>query len=293
MPHETLKLTIADAAIQSLPDIADPQVQVWRENDGSVCAYGHNVDGAHWMHLPELASFCFSEDVDGVTAIPHPPIRENLILDAYRRNILPMVLQVRGWEMLHASAVLTPYGAVALCAVSGTGKSTTAFALSRQGWPLWADDAVGFDTSDPEGVKATALPFSIRLRPEAARFFDYDPKAPRLDQDRDGVKDQVEAKSAPLAALLVLDRTRDGGETAVRIRKLSSSQAFLDVLTHAYCFSLHNVERKRSMMRHYLDLAGRVPVFKVCFQPGFETLPAVVDGIARLVGALDKTECAR
>jgi len=42
------------------------------------------------------------------------------------------------------------------------------------------------------------------------------------------------------------------------------------------------VERNKSMMRHYLELVARVPVFEIRFQPGLETLPAVLDDIDRL-----------
>jgi len=277
-----LKLTIADpdAASLGLPDAADSDVQVWREHDGTVIARGHTVDGVHWMDLPGLASFCFGQDVEGVTAFPHWPVREDLILDAYHRSVLPMALQVFGREVLHASAVLTPQGVVALCAVSGTGKSTVAFGLSQRGWPLWADDAVAFEASE-SGIKAIPLPFEIRLWPEVAAFFDRDTTAAHPNPDRG------EAQCVPLAALLVLKRTHDESNgKAVWIRELSSTQAFLDVLAHAYCFSLQDLKRKQSMMHHYLDLVARVPVFEVCFRPGLETLPAILADISRLVSSV-------
>jgi hypothetical protein len=290
MDYPTFELTIADTALPTLPDIADPEVQVWRENDGTVCAYGHTAGGVHWMHLPGLASFRFGDGMDAIVAIPHPPVREDLVFDAYRRSVLPMALQVRGHEVLHASAVLTPQGVVALCAVSGTGKSTTAFGLSRRGWPLWADDAVAFEASE-SGVAAIPLPFDIRLRSEAATFFDRDAALAGGTSERIGVRAQIEAEPVPLAALLVLDRIPGKSDTAtVRIRQLSSTRAFLDVLAHAYCFSLRDAERKQIMMRHYLDLASRVPIFEVRFRPGLKTLSTVLDGIGELITTLGEAE---
>src|SRR5829696_6052636 len=203
-----LKLTIAraGAANPQPPDVAGSDVadvEVWRDHDGTVLAYGHIVDGLHWMYLPGLASFCFGQDVEGVMALPHWPVREDLILDTYYRTVLPMALQVRGLEVLHASAVLTPRGVVALCAVSGTGKSTVAFGLSQRGWPLWADDAVVFETSE-SGARAIPLPFGTRLRPAAAAFFkkytEQDivvaPPRPYLGEEQ----------RVPLATLLILNR---------------------------------------------------------------------------------------
>jgi len=270
-----------DSAPPALPDAADPEVQVWRDLDGTVCGYGHTVGGAHWMHLPGLASFRFDGKAGGVMAIAHPPLREEKILDSYRRNVLPMVLQVRGGEVLHASAILAPQGVVALCAASKTGKSTTAFGLSRRGWPLWADDAVAFETLE-SGARAIPLPFGMRLRPEAAEFFTQDPTAASTDASQNDA-DRVEVESVPLAALLLLNRAPGEDDGAVQIRRLSSAQAFTDVLAHAYYFRLHDVERKRDMMSHYLELVARVPVFEIRFRPGFERLPVALDGIDRLI----------
>ncbi len=72
------------------------------------------------------------------------------IEDTYRRGVLPLVLQLRGHEVLHASAVSTASGLLVLCGVSGTGKSTFAYGLSRRGYPLWADDAVVLDIEDED-----------------------------------------------------------------------------------------------------------------------------------------------
>lgn len=291
MRYKLPELTIAEpeSGVPPLPCVADGELQVWRDHDGTVVAYGYTAGGLHWMYLPGLASFCFGDDADTVTAIPHSCAREELIQDAYRRNVLPIVLQTRDWEALHASAVLTPRGVVALCAVAGTGKSTTAFALSRQGWPLWADDAVAFETSEAEAT-AIPLPFGIRLLPKAAAFFERDRTAEDRPPNR-GVRNRSRAsKPAPLAALLVLHRMEeenDGG-VKVRIRRLPANQAFLEVLAHAYCFSLQDVERKRSMMRSYLNLVGRTPVFEVRFRSGLETLPVVVNGISGLLRNIER-----
>lgn len=285
------RLTIAEpeAAVPPLPSVADRGLHVWRDHDGTVAAYGYTMGGLHWMYLPGLASFCFGEDADRVMAIPHGRAQEDLIRDAYHRNVLPMVLQTRDREVLHASAVLTPCGVVALCAVSGTGKSTTAFALSRQGWPLWADDAVAFEISEA-GPTAIPLPFGVRLLPEATAFFGRYRAAENRLPNR-GARDRGVSKPAPLAVLLVLDRIQgeNSGEAAVpRIRRLPANQAFLDVLAHAYCFDLQDTKRKRTMMRRYLDLVSRTPVFEVRFRAGVETLPVVLNGITQLLTNIER-----
>ncbi len=79
----------------------------------------------------------------------------------------------------------------------------------------------------------------------------------------------------------------NGGNATVRFRRVPSNRAFLDVLAHAYCFSLQDAERKRSMMHHYLDLVSRIPVFEVRFRAGLNLLPTVLDDIGQLISNVE------
>jgi len=63
------------------------------------------------------------------------------------------------------------------------------------------------------------------------------------------------------------------------VGRLSSAAAFAAVLAHAYCFTLQDGKRKRRMIWNYLDLVGKIPIFDICFQPGLENLPAILDTI--------------
>ena len=107
-----LKLSIArtDLGTPVLPDLTDPSVQVWHENNGTVCAYGYTASGQHWMHFPGLGSYCFSSHSDEVIAFAEPSARLDWLRDTFYRSVLPMALQVFGKEALHASAVETAYG---------------------------------------------------------------------------------------------------------------------------------------------------------------------------------------
>jgi hypothetical protein len=272
-----LKLSIerTDLGTPVLPDLTDPSVQVWHENNGSVCAYGYTASGQHWMHFPGLGTYCFSRHSDEVTAFAQPSTRLDWLRDTFHRSVLPMALQVFGKEALHASAIETAYGTIAFCAISESGKSTIAYGLSRRGHPLWADDAVVFEISD-RGVWAHPMPFAIRLRPASAQYFRF----PQIDADKPTGCDfvsEVKVKPVPLAAVCLLER----GERLepVRIRRILPIHAFPAVLSHAYCFSLRDMERKQRMMHAYLALVREVPVFKIRFSTGLQSLPQLLDSI--------------
>ena len=284
-----LTLTIShDGHLPPLPRVTDPRVTHWRDNDGAVCAYGESADGSHWLHLPSLASFRFDGQSTTITAFPRPGARIDLVQDAFARSVLPMALQARGGEALHASAVLLAGGVVALCAVSETGKSTLAYALGRRGHPIWADDAVVFQSHDT-GVTALPVPFSVRIRPASASYFGARSEAAGVT-----LVSPDECQPTPIIAVCVLRRA----EHTVSTVRLTPVDAFAAVLEHAYCFDLHDAERKRRMINAYAALTRQVPAIQVEFADGLDQIPTIAEAIERAVlesvpGGSGRVETAR
>jgi hypothetical protein len=276
-----LKLRI-ERTVESGPllsETLDPRFEIWRDGEGGVYAYAESLGDEYRMHVPGLASFRFSNRCDEISATVTSAAREELVLDAYRRRVLPMALQVCGREVMHASAVRSAAGVTALCADSETGKSTIAFGLSGRGYPLWADDLVAFDISNHVG-RAISLPFKLSLRPPAAAMFDLDTMSPPIAPETDDHPPGKE--TAPMLAVCVL-RRGDSGASPVAVRRLSLAEAFAAVLAHAWSFGLEDSERKRRMIHNYLDLAAGTAVFDICFQPGLTNLPAILDALEQVM----------
>src|SRR5262245_43085272 len=134
------RIVRAAADAVRVPDVSDPSVHVWGDRHGGVRAYSHTVGGRCWMHLSGIASYSFDSLRNEVEAHPQGNVSDRLVCDVYRRTIVPMILQVHGYEVLHASAILLQQTVVAFCGISETGKSTLAYGLSRDhGCRLWAD----------------------------------------------------------------------------------------------------------------------------------------------------------
>ena len=120
-----------------------------------------------------------------------------------------VLLHQRGQLVLHGSAVDLDCGVVAFIGHKGYGKSTTAAAMVRRGYPLVTDDVLVVD--EMEG-KITVRPGSplMKLAPEAVEAaLRRDPEeAPRLIpavRKRGVVVDQVVRESRPLRHIFVLD----------------------------------------------------------------------------------------
>jgi hypothetical protein len=238
---------------------------IWRDDDGRVAAYGSTAGPSHRMRMPGLAVFSWHDDGDEVVAVPGD-VAHAEVEDAFRRCVLPMAMHTRGVQVLHASAVRGPAGVLALCARSGTGKSTLAYALSlRPGHELCADDALGFGAGGPV-VQAHPLPFALHLRPVSAAHF-----------AAVGVERPVAPSPAPLAAVVVMERAEQD-----QVRRLTATEAFTAVLQHAYCFDLESRPRRRETAERYLELTARVPVHELRFRPGLDRLPGVLDALERI-----------
>lgn len=255
------KPSVAERELESAPR------RVWTDPDGVVCAYGYTAAGQHLMQIPGVGSFAFGQMVGhAVTVRLSDSIADNLLLDTYRRMVVPMVLQVRGREVLHASAIQWGSRVAAFCAVSGTGKSTLAYGMSLRGHRLWADDVVVVEVADR--ITALPLPFRVRLTAESASLL--------VGGEHEGKQAlgnlQRAARPSALAAILLLERGR--GQVQ---RVHPPTSAFPALLAHAYNFDAEDRERKRLTVEQYLALVARVPIFTFPIPAGLTDLQTTLD----------------
>jgi hypothetical protein len=268
-----LSLTIADRGDAILPDPLDPLVQTWRDYEGEVCAYAYTAGSDYWLHVPNVATYRFDQNQSDITAFPQPAVAVAKIHDIFSRVILPIALHARGMEVLHASALVTRVGIVAFCAMADTGKSTTAFALSRRGYRQWADDAVPFEIQNGR-VIAVPFPFGIRLDPDAEELLDATGTTSK--------RVNFVEKRTPVVGLFVLKRSVEPDGKDVISEQLTPARAFRAVLLHGHFFNLKTSELMRQMVSNYMQLTSLLPVYEVRFRPGFDKLPVLLDHLEGL-----------
>jgi hypothetical protein len=243
-----------------VPPVPD-DAQVWRDWSGVPRAYGYSSNGHHWICLPKVAAYRFAPGGDEVEAIATGAPRHE-VEDAYRRHVLPFVLQALGSELLHASGVVAPPGALAFCGGSSAGKSTLAHRLTGRGHEPLADDALMFEPTEAS-VDAVRIPFTVRVEGHAT---------------------SVEAPGSarfPMAAVFVLEPTGEVDPARPDLIALPHSAAFPLLLYHGHCFSFRDERRTRLMTDRYLKLAARVPAFRLRYQPDIDRLPALLDAVER------------
>jgi hypothetical protein len=244
----------------------DAESQFWRDKWGHVVGRAFVESDVHFVEFERIGRFSFRPGSAQVWVEPHPGAPEQLIVEVYHRWVLPVAVQVLGPEVLHASGVLTPDGVVGFCAASESGKSTLAYGLSQRGFRLYADDALAFEI-EGERARALPLPFSLRLRPSSAAYFD-------LGHDRYEAAHETVGQEAPIQTIFLLRRGEGSKATARRVEPL---EALPDLLAQSYHFGGEPPARKRRMLESYLALVTATPLYDLHLPTGVENLPAILD----------------
>src|SRR5262249_47665583 len=146
------------------------KVNEWVDDAGVVLARGFSSGDLQWIDWVGLGTFGFRAGSHEVRVWPQPGARHAAVVEAFSRTLQPLILQVLGWQVLHAGAVVWHTGVLAFCGSKGSGKSTLAFAMRQAGWQQFADDALVMRL-DGGRVMACALPFTPRLRPATRAHF--------------------------------------------------------------------------------------------------------------------------
>jgi hypothetical protein len=251
------------------------------DHDGVVDLYGWRDGDDFWIDLPGITRFRFRPGSNAVVSVPDPGTEWTSVVDAYLGTALPMAAQtVLGCEALHASAVVVPAGVVAFCGLTEVGKSTFAYGLAARGHRQWGDDAVIFASSAGRRPVSIQLPFAVNLRPASADYFGH-PPPPRV-VDLDG----HEWRTAPLAAMfLPRPLPSNGSEPVADVAPIPAAAAIRELLPHAFRFRPETPDRRRQMIRNYLDLVARVPVFAVTYTQEFAAFAKLLDRVERAVEA--------
>jgi hypothetical protein len=256
---------------------AGPPVQTWPDPAGVVRAAAYRSDAGDgyvvdWMGV---ATFSLGPGARSVRAVPYPNVGVGRVRETYARSIAPLAWQAFSGEALHASAVVIDGAAVVCCASSGTGKTTLAWAMTRRGHPLLADDAVLLAASDA-AVVAFALPHAARLRQASAVFFGLaDPgQAARAEMATHSLQPK------PVGAFFVLERSpHQRGSAAAR---LDGAVAVRALLEHAHCLDPTDPAVRRRAVSCYLACISSAPVWRLQLPSTLDGLPSCLDLVERL-----------
>jgi hypothetical protein len=267
-----------------MPSEDVPEGNIWRDNAGRVSAFLSGSCGEFRLCFPQFAAYIFPnvkcQERVQIVIEPGPMTTREQLVDRLTRNVIPLLLQSRGIQVLHGSAVRVKDGVVGLCGRSFTGKSTLAYALGVRGYEVWADDALLISTT-AEPVKSLKSPLlKLRLRPDARKHFgEIESSSFNGARNEDEFELSLsEMKESPLKALYLIYRASNKEEDRVfRCNKLNGHKALKRILELANYYNLKDVFEYRRIVESCLSVVSRVPIYNCDYRGGFEFIQEVVD----------------
>lgn len=258
------------------------------------------ADGTPWLrcakivqgyllHFPNLASFIFTPLDNSIHCIPHRHTPSHTVNHLLLDQVLPLVLNYRGKEVLHGAAIDTPYGACAFVGPTGSGKSTLAASFLAVGFSVLTDDCVVLDTCADDIAVIPAYP-GLRLWDDAiaalfgtsgahAPVAHYTPKQ-RFTQ---AISDRPICSSAiSLAGIYVLETAgaeHASSTSALEKPLLTKREALVTLLSLAFKLDIGDQCMLIREFNFLHRLVTHVPVRRLIVPDSFPTLSDVRAGI--------------
>ncbi len=249
-----------------------------RQGDGRELTIERSANGERLFSYGELARFLLDASLSRLDCAPLEPG-----LDWQRvllGKVIPAIGVMRGYEALHAAAVDSPEGVVAIMAPSGAGKSTLALELLRRGWPLFADDVL---TLSGDGATVRAHPGTPHMNlalepPEGSEPRDLGETLATLAGERwlAAASHSTGGHTRPVRMLCLLER---GPRLELALESLPANPLVLAPYTLGLS---SDAQRLRSRFELYGDLIGSAALVRL--SAGADDRPAALGDL--IEGAL-------
>ncbi|MBI2160005.1 MAG: hypothetical protein HYU25_06475 [Candidatus Rokubacteria bacterium] len=252
----------------------------WRLPNGERWLSCAKRDAQYLLRFEELADFLISRGGKRIACYALPDTPDATVRHLFLDQVIPLVLNARGIEALHASAVRTPYGAWAFIGEAGWGKSTLAASFAGSGFTPLSDDCLALAETEGDIVGVPSYP-GLRLWSDAAATFCADIRplpavAHYTKKVRVAFPKEWCSAPVPLGRIYVLaPPIEHGGEAAIRIEPLSGRDSVMELVR--YTFRL-DIEDHRMLTREFLFLGtvvSRIPVRRLTYPRDLSLLPAV------------------
>jgi hypothetical protein len=198
---------------------------------------------------------------------------------------LSFALVRRGFEPLHATAVVVDGEAVVFLGQSGFGKSTLAASFLDAGYQVLTDDLLVLHER-AGGLVAHPGPPWIKLFPKLARSFfgegivgtPMNAGTPKLLLPLGGSRSCADA--VPLRTIYALASPRSASRTpGIRIERLSPRAGFVELTNNTFNYRVVDRDRLERQFMGAAALVAVAPVKRLHYARALSLLPAVRDEI--------------
>ncbi len=225
--------------------------------------------------LPKVGNFLIRNGNE-VIVEPLPDVDDRILRPCILGSAMSVILQQRGFLVLHASAVVMQGEAIAFLGASGAGKSTTASAFMKHGYSVITDDVLAIQFKDGIPVVIPSYPF-IKLLPDAVVALGHDvetfPLLNRTTTKRMQTFENSYLQDAyPLGkiyALAISDRHE--------VQDCPSTEALLSLVNHSRALNaLTDPDSKKQHFQQCSDIVKSTPFSILHRKPGLDELSVIV-----------------
>ena len=267
---------------------AEVQLTPWLDETGFVTQ--GRLGAAILIRVRELADFVVHAVSDLVVCHPYPQAPAHAVRHFLLNQILPRLISVREPLVMHASAVVTEHGAIALIGPSGAGKSTLAASFAANGaGTLISDDGilVRLDGRSPRLLGAYACS-RLRFDSVAALGLTPQPSAgqpPWAKYVLDAAPDQGSATApAPIRAFFLLIPAPPE-QREITLAPLTGVAAVVALIANAFLLDPSD----RNLIRNQFEAAAAMiqtgcPGYSLTYPRRFADLPRVRTRILAALG---------
>jgi hypothetical protein len=256
-------------------------VMTMTQPDGSLWLSCAKTEEGYRLCFPDLAEFVVDRTGGLVTCVAGLETPPETIRHLFLDQVLPLVLNLRGCDALHASAVLTQHGVCAFIGPTGRGKSTLAASFHQDGCPVLADDCLVLSRIHEPITVETAYS-GLRLWADALKaLYDSDQPlqpvshytskrrlpAPRLDMNP--------YRTYPLSRIYSLHREDTNVSAVCCIAPLTFRDSVMELLAYTFRLDLSDRAMLHRQLLTFEQVAAHVPLKRLVLPSDLSALPAV------------------
>jgi hypothetical protein len=247
------------------------------------------TEGGYLLRFNELADFTIDRNGREIVCMPRSGIPEYTIQHLLLDQVIPLVINLRGGEALHASAILTSHGVVAFAGAAGSGKSTLAGSFLLSGHQHMSDDCLALLEKDQEIYAIPAYP-GLRLWDDAlSHLFGkngaHESVSHYTDKRRVQLQKKLEAnctESQPLRRLYAIaDPSETERKTEIMIERLSPRESFMALVRCAFRLDITDNKMLRRQFYFLERVVSTVSIRRLIFPRDFRLLPAIQEAILK------------